>query len=572
VGALTLAGRRANAVGAVRVTLMPGELEIELLRVTGFAQGFAPGGVAEPVTFRVPYTAVRGLVREGRVLYLAFDPAVVTPYNRFALAGFTDDAGARAQAWKARARARWASRLLPAPGGALAAALVPEDLVAGVLGRASLGVLVALVLFAALRELAAWRTWGGPRSDRLRDLFEAELAERLALVPAVTPAAPGASFVLPAHALARRQAARVAAAVEPPAPIVPRAPVSMGPQAAPNPGPASRALPPSASPAARLAWPMAAAIAAAVGIVGVMVFLQRFAAPRPPPPAVDRLLAGLGAAARGGRLDVRAPPEPERCVCTRADSPLWKDGVPTLALLTFHGDDEASRPLTPTLDHGGHPGYDFDLAVVNDGARPLREIRVTLTFARRDRAGRRVGAVDRGLFWAGVLAPGAAVKWRVSAPGSEMRVDASVTGTLAAAHLDPAPADAFFRLLSSRFRAVRVHGAAMLAYLRDPRADAVVRAMEAQGSSDEALLSQIRRAAAPVFACDVRRAEGRLDACLFNASSRPRAGLALREVAAAPRAFPIEAAIPVHEGRAVAVAVPDDLGDEIAVSDPSTGE
>ena len=74
VGALAVAARRANAVGAVRATLLPGGLEIELMRVSGFSQGFAPGGVAEPVAFRVPYTAVRGLVREGRVLYLSFDP------------------------------------------------------------------------------------------------------------------------------------------------------------------------------------------------------------------------------------------------------------------------------------------------------------------------------------------------------------------------------------------------------------------------------------------------------------------------------------------------------------------
>ncbi len=150
--------------------------------------------MAEPVSFRVPYTAVRGLVREGRVLYLAFDPAVVTPYNRFALAGFAEDAAeSLARAFRARARARWASYLVPGPAGGLAAVLVPEALSAGVLGRASLGVLVALALFAALRELWAWRTWGGPLSDRLRDRFEAELGARLALVPTIVERPPSAA-------------------------------------------------------------------------------------------------------------------------------------------------------------------------------------------------------------------------------------------------------------------------------------------------------------------------------------------------------------------------------------------
>ncbi len=106
VGALALAGRRANAVGAVRITLMPDEIEVELVRVAGFSLGFAPGGVAEPVGFRAPLTAVRGLVREGRVLNLAFDPAVVTPYNRFALAGFSEDpAESLARTLEARDRA-----------------------------------------------------------------------------------------------------------------------------------------------------------------------------------------------------------------------------------------------------------------------------------------------------------------------------------------------------------------------------------------------------------------------------------------------------------------------------------
>jgi hypothetical protein len=558
VGALAFAGRRANAVGAVRVTLMPEEIEVELVRVAGFSRGFAPGGVADPVGFRVPLTAVRGLVREGRVLYLAFDPAVVTPFNRFALAGFSEDPPeSLARAVKARDRLRWASYLLPPPLGTLAAVQLPEALVAGVLGRASLGVLAALLLFAVLRELWAWGTWGGPRSERLGDLFEAELAERLALAPGL---AGGPIERAPAPVLELRLPGRRRAVAPPSTPVLTR--IRSADSAAP------------AEPIARLAGPLLAAVLAAAGIVGVMAFLQRYAAPRAAPPAVDRLASGLGAAARSLSLvDERAAPEPERCVCTRADSPLWKDGVPVLDVLTFHGDDEAAGVLVPTLDSKGFPRFDFDLAVVNDGARPLHDVRVTLTFARRDAGGRRVGAVDRGLFWGGVLAPGAAVKWRVSAPGSEMRVDASVTGTLEKARLDPAPADAFFRLTASRFRAVRAHGAAMLAYLRDPRAEAAARSLQAQSAADEPLVARIRRAAAPVFGCEVARTgDDRIEACVFNGSSRPRSGLALREVAAAgaaPRSFPLDVALPVHEGRRVAWTVPTDLGEELSVGDLS---
>jgi hypothetical protein len=292
---------------------------------------------------------------------------------------------------------------------------------------------------------------------------------------------------------------------------------------------------------------------------------------------VDAVASGLAAAARAASRGSHPPVEPERCLCQRADSPLWKDGIPVLSVLTFEGDEGALSEATARPDRAGWPQFAFDLAVVNNGARALHDVRVTLTFARRTQAGRRVGAVDRGLFWGGVLAPGHAVKWRVAAPGSEMSVDASVTGTLAEANLDPAPPDAFFELGSSRFRAVRLHGAAMLAYLRDPRAQALGRAIAVAGVGDADLLGRIRRAAAPVFACDVRRDGARLEACVFNGASQPKAGLSLREVAPGragghpqtpePRSFPIEATVPVHEGLRLGFDIPPDLG-EVGVLDP----
>lgn len=570
VSALAVAAPRANVAGVVRLTCGPEGLEIELLRVTGAALGFAPGGVADAVAFRVPYTAVRGLAREGRVLYLAVDPAAVTPYNRFALARFAEDEDeALGRALSARARARWASYLLPAPLGALAAAAVPEGLAGGVLGRASVGALAALMVLAGLRQLAAWITWGGPFSDRLRDRFEAELTERLALLPtsrAVTPEP------LVARLPVRRASPRAAAPAPPTAPDPGYAPRPAAPAAAPL------------EPTGAAGRPLFAVLAASVGIVALVGFLRRYAGSEgPPPPAAPPLVSGLAAAARALRLDVRAPPAPERCLCARADSPLWKDGVPVLGILTFEGDDGALTDPLPREDKARFPAYDFDLAVVNNAARALRDVRVTLTFARRSSAGRRVGAVDRGLFWGNVLSPGHAVKWHVSAPGSEVRVDAGVTGTLAQAHLDPGPADAFFALTSSRFRAVRLHGAAMLAYLRDPRAADVARALAVQGAGDAAFLGRIRRAAAPVIACDLRREGEHLEACVFNGASQPKGGLALREVPASPasppspgagdpRSVPLDAIVPVHDGLRLALTIPVDFAAELAVVDPATTE
>jgi hypothetical protein len=248
-----------------------------------------------------------------------------------------------------------------------------------------------------------------------------------------------------------------------------------------------------------------------------------------------------------------------------------------LGVLMFDGDDGALGPPEAKLDRAGWPQFAFALAAVNNGARALRDVRLTLTFARRNGAGRRVGAVDRGLFWDGVLAPGHAAKWNVRAPGSELRVDADVTGTLAKAHLDPAPADAFFSLTSSRFRAVRLHGAAMLAYLRDPRAAVVARALSAESAGDAVMVARIRRAAAPVIACALRREGEQLSACIFNGASQVKKGLLLREVTAsqgAPEARSIEldGAIPIHDGIRMKLSIPADLSEDVAVVDPSAAD
>lgn len=542
VGALALAAPRANAVGAVRLTLAPAALEVELLRVVGFSRGFASGGVAEPVRFTVPYVAVRGLVRRGRMLYLALDPGVVAPYNRFALARFTaDPTRALTRAYLARSLSRWVSYLVPLPLGALVGLLAPASLVSGALGRASLAVLVGLAAWAGLREIVAWQSFGGPLSDRSRDALELAMAERLGLLPEPEPAATLDETPFPLGAT--RSLSRVRAAPEAPPPALP-----------------TRAL--------------FAVVAVAAFAVFAMAVSQRLGAPAALPPAVETLQSGLAAAARRAHPSV-APDAPEptlaraaerpRCACDRAASPLWKEGVPALAILTFAGDDDIASGAVAKEDHAGSPRFDFDVVAVNDGARPLRDVRVTLTFARRNKSGRRVGAVDRGLFWGGLLAPGHAVKWHVRAPGSEMRIDASVTGTLDDIAALPAPAEAFAELTRSRYRAVRVHGARMLAYLHDPRGREAALALDGRTPDDRALLAQIARAAAPVIACDPTLTDARLSLCVFNAAAQPRTGLELRALPAGTPRFPIEGTLPVHEGIRLDVPFEGPLPEEWSV-------
>jgi len=512
VGALALAAEGANAVGAVRLSLLPDGLEIELVRAAGFRAGFVPGGVAESVEMRVPFTAIRGLVRRGRALCLALDPSVAAPYTRFTLARFTyNPAEALGRAYEARRRAALSVALLPGPLGLVTALAAPGSLVSGPLGRLSLGLVIALVAWLLLREALRLATWGGPDSDRQRDAFEVELCRRLGFAPVTT---------------------------------APFAPPEAGPIAAPA----------EASP---LRAPLLVGLVAVFAVAGV-AFLQRYAPPpeaeevEAPVPPLHAGLASLVSDLTPSDL-VPAAPRLPRCVCARAHSPLWKDGIPLLEVLLASRPEDGSGRVFPTLRGGDRAGYDFDLSVVNNGAESLREIKVVVTFARRNAEGRRVGAKDRGLYWGSSLLGGRAVKWHLSGPGTEMRIEPSITSMLDPELQEPASPDAFFELGKARQRIVRIHAAKMLAYLRDTRANEVLTALGAPSPGEEIVLARIERASRPVIACDLAPGpEGALSACLFNGSVTPQRTVALREVpaeeGASPRRAPLAVEVPVHDG------------------------
>lgn len=538
VGALALAAEGANAVGAVRLTLLPEVIEIELVRAAGFRSGFVPGSVAESVEMRVPYTAVRGLVRRGRALCLALDPSIGAPYTRFTLARFTyDPRGALAHAYEARRRAALAVAILPVPAGLLAALATPASLVSGLVGRMSAGVLAALVVWLVLREVLRFATWGGPMSDRLADSFEVALCQRLGFAPVAT------------------------------APFSP-----------PNPPPEPSTLP---------SWARAPLLVSFVSVAAVLgiSFFQHYLRPAEPaelPPPMPLLTAKLAPALAPPSPEalLAGPTEPEknrlpRCVCPRAESPLWKDGVSTLEVLLSSRPEDGSGRVAPHSRKGGALAYDFDLSVVNNGATPLRDVRVLVTFARRTEEGRRVGATDRGLYWAQPLQPGRAIKWHLKAPGTEMRIEPSITSVLDAGH-DPAPPDAFFALSQARQRVVRIHAAKMLAYHHDPRALEVLASLGPASPGEELVLARIARAARPVVACDAKRVAEFMDVCLFNNALEPRRVAALRVITQTDNAtdtpgdaLPVGVDVPVHDGVRVSVphaaaALPSELDVELA--------
>jgi len=536
VGALALAAEGANAVGAVRITLFDDELEIELVKAARFERGFVMAGVAQSRPMRVPYAAVRGLVRRGRALCLALDPQIGTPHTRFTLAHFTTDPrDALSHAFDARQRAAVFVMVIPLLLGGLVVGTTSPSLASGIVGRLSAGLVVAIVAWFVLRDLFQAATWGGAASDRLAESFEQALSARLGLATID---------------------------VRPEEPEVPL----LGPE----PDPETQVV--AVSPWVRAGL---AILGASVAVVGGLAFYLRYS--KPPEPSelvtIKEPAEKISSVWTASSVQTVAPEKPRlpRCVCARPSSPLWNDGLPKLEVLFAARPDDGSGVVAPFQDKGKRSKYDFDVSVVNNGPTDLPEVTVLLTFARRNSAGQRVGATDRGLFFAGPLLPGRAVKWHVKAPGSEMRVEPSIAGMLDPAQ-PPAPADAFFDLLKANQRVVRIHAAKMLAFHRDERLSEVLTNLGPPNPGEERILERIRRTQKNVFGCDVKQAEGSLDVCLVNTTVTPAKVVSVSLLGkddAVMGKHQVDVEVPVHDGVRVRLSgatptVPGEIDLELA--------
>jgi hypothetical protein len=553
VGALAVADRRANAVGPVRLSCEADTLRLELLRVGRFAAGFALVGLAQAISFRVPYTAIRGLVREGHTLYLALDPVVAAPYNRFALARFSRDPHeALMRAFRLRSFATLLSVLLPLPLAVLAAYSLPQQLVAGHLGMAAVAIVVAWLSWHGLRRLVAWLTWGGPDSDRLRVAFEHTVAARLGLEPAAELAEEPAVLLAPTPMEA---------------PAVPLRSVL---------GTAIRPI------AFGLAGVMAVAAAA-----GAVLVVQRYGVAEVVVLPVDEAtsgmedpIVGLGSAA----VAVGTPDLPG-CSCQRADSLLWRQGVPQLSILLSRDRGqvdalwvEPGRTYPVTFDDEGAPPkaeagasdgesrppparrIELDVAVVNNSTEPLKTIDLVVTFAKRDDRGIRRNIIERGLHWPRELGPGESVKWRVEASGCELRVDSRNDARLGQGGLTAAPGDAFLALREARLSVVRLHAAMMLSYLRDERATGFAKALGSLAELEELARTEILATQAALLFCDPQVGRGAVVGCLHNGTARLLRGVTISEPGAStPRSWTVrDLFLP---GRGLQVTLPID-GDQ----------
>jgi hypothetical protein len=510
VSALAVAHRRANAVGPVRLRCEDQGLRIDLVQVGRFAAGFAFAGLGDAQSFRVPYTAVRALVREGDALVLAVDPRAAAPYNRFALVRFgREPIPALVRAHRLRSGARLLQRLAPPIVGALAAWLVPARLAGGAVGIGAMAVLLAVATAWAFGRLAAWLTWGGPISDRLREAFEDEVATRLGLEPALQPVAPP----LPGAALAPKAPAREGA-IEPAAP------------------PAWQALGAAVRPRA---FAIVAGLAGAAAM-GAVVLLQRYGIADVVLLPVDTVRVGIAARVAptvAAAVAVATPDHPV-CACNHPDSPAWRGGVPQLSMLA-----QMRRGALPSLwlepgvtydvDFGvPNPrdlGVELDLAVVNNGTEPIETVTMVVTFARRAPDGRRSAIRERGLHWPAALRPGDAIKWRVEAEGTELRVDSVYTakadGLAAAAAIE--------RLLQARLPVVRLHALSLLAYQGDAHLAEKATGLGELAPPEAAARDMLLQTATPLAVCDAERTDAGLDVCVRNATGELHRALRVKD-------------------------------------------
>jgi hypothetical protein len=557
VGALAVKSAEGNAIGAVRLTLLRDKIELELLKVGAFHESFVPGALTESVRFEAPYSAIRGLVRRGEALVLTLDPRSPTPYTRFVLTHFTDlPLEALAAAHKQRARAIFVRGALPVPSGAAAALLVPDDLASGAIGRGAVGLVAFVAAFALCSAWVRVRSWGGPLAERLRDAVEKRIAAKLAIAPRDAFLAEDVT-VITGDGPRGHEIPHVVPNVALRAPVR-AAPAPSSVDAKPLDAPAKEALVARApSPLGRVAaertriQAYALAAFAAVAVLGALALYRKI--DRAPATSPATTAAATEAAPVETTPEVIAPPPPS-CSCVRADSPLWASPMPALTtILTSRQKDESGRPIgviAPAMGKKGSGHYDFELGIVNDAATAMRDIRVVITFARRNKKNERVGATDRGFFWAGELAPAQSVKWNVSAPGTEYRIDLDEKRVLGdgAGMVAPAPADAFVRLLAAKQPVVRLHAALMLAYLHDPRARDAVDNVGELSDSDERIREMIARASAPIIVCNAKYADDSLTACIANDGEAAADRIDLVEVGPEGRRFPIADSVPPHAG------------------------
>jgi hypothetical protein len=506
--AVAVPSEESNAVGTLELECTPHGLFVAYLGVGAFSEGYAPGALATGTGLTVPWAAVSQARLEGERVLLALDPKL-TPLNRLALTHFATGHALPAE--------ELAKRRLVVRLAAVSAALVTALLLGVSILRSSpetsAGVAIALAGLAAALLLGVGFVMDrnlGARADDSEALagFAMELGHylptlvrlpRAARLPKPLPDMSELSGLLPRTTLAivitltagtlgvllvarwvsnnRAAVDHVAERVLEPAPPE----IQLGPATAPVPLSAPQIRPAAATPPAQV----------------------------------------QGGATLG-----------DPCRCERSDSALWNEPPPRLSVLVL---SQRVR-LGKNPDENRRKKYlELDVAVVNNSNEEIEEVALLVLFYDRDPppSKQRTQVSNRPLFFEGPLLPGQAIKWSVEAEGTEFEIHNPFTGSIGPNGEDAAPTNRVAELLNARNRPVRLHGAMLLAFLRDPRAkEAVLGLREALREDEAPYLTRLIQALSDVQVCQLKLGNEESKAtgwaCVHNRSKEPKRDIGIQ--------------------------------------------
>lgn len=489
--AIAVATDTSDVVGTVDLACEDDGLRLHFVRISAYASEYVPSLATRDARMVVPYKSIREVHDDGETLRLSL-AAPRLPHRRLVLAHFTrdlrDDA---ARVHQRRRRVQGAVAVASAAGAGLLALGARWFSAAPGVVATTLGAFVAVAGGVWLAQEAGRRVMvGGAETMAERRAFFHELTRHLRRVNASAHVLDDAASALgPATAAATGRAA--------------------------DPGASSEG---ESSALAEL-YPTLGAIGVAATVAVLAVIGGRSVLGPTDGGQASSSAAGALAVAPDTASAPSTRPLPREeplglCMCQGPSSPYLPARMPRLTVLP--------RVERARLDPQ-RPSLALEVAVVNNGAEPIRELKGNVEFLL---PGPTAGApprvrADKGFYYEGPLRGGHAVKWRLSGRGTSYRVQHTHDDSLDDGSL--APADAFAELLGAQTRSVRVHGAMMLARMRDERAaGAVARLREGASEGEQPMLTALARAAAPVYACEIEptQDDGKtsLSACLMNSS------------------------------------------------------
>jgi len=214
------------------------------------------------------------------------------------------------------------------------------------------------------------------------------------------------------------------------------------------------------------------------------------------------------------------------CQCQRADSLLWSQPLPRVSLIVL---------LSRRYKRHEHEHVEVEFAAINNSDKDVSELTSMAEFFQQDPppSSKLVSVSTRAVYFQGPLHPGEAIKWHVDAEGSTFRLHppaengAPIAGSIEDNGSNAAPTNAIARLLKAHNRPVRLHGAMLLAFLRDPRAkEATVELGDSLRESESSYLRRLLEALSELRVCQVQVAgngsQRRILACIYNGTDAPR--------------------------------------------------